>query len=128
MLMIIVFFFFSSRRRHTRSLRDWSSDVCSSDLGRFRSFLLTSFKHFAANEHDRGRAQERGGGERPLSLDFKPVEARYAAEPSDTLTPEALFERQWALGVLDRVLATLRGECVDAGKEAIFDRVKDIVI
>jgi len=63
-----------------------------------------------------------------VSLDFQPVEARYAAEPADTLTPEALFERQWALGVLDRVLATLRGECVDAGKEAIFDRVKDIVI
>jgi RNA polymerase sigma factor (sigma-70 family) len=112
----------------TRLLEKRAVQVADPQRGRFRSFLLTSFKHFTANEHDRGRAQKRGGGERPLSLDFEPVEARYAAEPADTLTPEALFERQWALGVLDRVLATLRAECEHAGKAVIFDRVKDIVI
>lgn len=93
--------------------------------GRFRSFLLASFKHFVANERDRERAQKRGGGQVLVALEFEAVEARYSAEPPDTLTPEALFERQWALGVIDRVLATLRAECVQAGKEAMFDHVRD---
>src|SRR5688572_10379401 len=66
--------------------------------GRFRSFLLASFKHFIANERDREQAQKRGGGQAPLSLEFETAEARYTAEPRDTLTPEALFERQWAAG------------------------------
>src|SRR6266480_4268030 len=105
-------------------------DVKTADpqRGRFRSFLLGAFKHFLANEYDREQTRKRGGGHVFIALEVEAAEARYAAEPADTLTPEALFERQWALGVLDRVLATLRGECVDAGKEAIFDRVKDIVI
>ena len=112
----------------TRLLEKRAVQVADPQRGRFRSFLLTSFKHFAANEHDRERAQKRGGAERPVSLDVEPVEARYAAEPADTLTPEALFERQWAQGVLDRVMSALRAECVNAGKETTFDRVKDIVV
>ena len=96
--------------------------------GRFRSFLLASFKHFVANERDRERAQKRGGGQSPVPLAFEPVEARYAAEPAETLTPEALFERQWALGVIERVLATLGAECIKAGKEAIFTHVKDLLV
>jgi RNA polymerase sigma-70 factor (ECF subfamily) len=96
--------------------------------GRFRSFLLASFKHFVANERDRERAQKRGGGQLPVALEFETVEARYSAEPPDTLTPEALFERQWTLGVIDRVLATLRAECVKAGKEATFERVRDLLV
>jgi RNA polymerase sigma-70 factor (ECF subfamily) len=62
-----------------------------------------------------------------VGLDFESAEARYAAEPADTLTPEAVFERQWALAILDRVLATLRDECVNAGKADIFDRVRDLL-
>lgn len=96
--------------------------------GRFRSFLLASFKHFLANERDRERAQKRGGGQLPSALEFETAETRYAAEPLDTLTPEAIFERQWALGVVDRVLATLRAECVKAGKEATFEHVKDLIV
>jgi RNA polymerase sigma factor (sigma-70 family) len=98
------------------------------ERGKFRSFLLASFKHFAAHERDREQAQKRGGGQVPLTLDFDRAEAGYTAEPPDTLTPEALFERQWALGVLDRVLATLRAECVKSGKEATFDNVKDLLV
>src|SRR5207249_7248629 len=74
-----------SRRRHTRSKRDWSSDVCSSDLlietrayaradrekGRFRSFLLGTLKHFIADVRDRGRALKRGGGMILQNLDDK---------------------------------------------------------
>ena len=96
--------------------------------GRFRSFLLASFKHFVANERDHERAQKRGGGQLPLALEFDAAEARYAAEPAETLTPEALFERQWALGVIDRVLAALGAECAKAGKKATFDHVKDLLV
>jgi len=95
--------------------------------GRFRSFLLASFKHFVANERDRAHAQKRGSGQVMIGLDFESAEARYSAEPVETLTPEAVFERQWALAVLDRVLATLREECVNAGKTEVFDRVRDLL-
>ena len=95
--------------------------------GRFRSFLLASFKHFVANERDRERAQKRGSGQVMVGLDFESAEAHYSAEPADTLTPEAVFERQWALGVLDRVLGSLCDECAKAGKSAIFDQVRDLL-
>jgi RNA polymerase sigma-70 factor (ECF subfamily) len=111
-----------------RLLEKRAVQVADPQRGRFRSFLLTSFKNFMANEYDRERAQKRGGGELPVSLDFETVETRYAAEPTDTLTPEALFEQQWARAVLDRVLHTLRAECVKAGKEATFDHVKELVV
>ena len=105
-------------------------DVQAADprRGRFRSFLLASFKHFIANEHDRERAQKRGGGQWPIALEVDTAEARYAAEPPDNLTPEALFERQWALGVIDRVMAMLRADLVKAGKEATFDHLKGFLI
>ena len=105
-------------------------DVQAADpqRGRFRSFLLTSFKHFVANEHDRERAKKRGGGQVPIALEVETAEARYAAEPPDTLTPEALFERQWALGVIDRAMAVLRADLVKAGKEATFEHLKGLLI
>lgn len=105
-------------------------DVQAADpqRGRFRSFLLTSFKHFVANEHDRERAQKRGGGQLPIALGVEIAEARYAAEPPDKLTPEALFERQWALGVIDRALAKVRADYVKAGKEVTFERLKGFLI
>jgi len=111
-----------------RLLEKRTVQVADPQRGRFRSFLLTSFKYFVANEHDRERARKRGGGELPVSLDFETVEARYMAEPADALTPEALFERQWARAVLDRVLHTLRSECVKASNESTFDPVKELVI
>jgi RNA polymerase sigma-70 factor (ECF subfamily) len=109
-----------------RLLEKRSVKVADPQRGRFRSFLLASFKHFVANEHDRDSAKKRGGGQPPLALEFETAEARYVAEPANMLTPEALFEQQWAKGVLDRVLATLRAECVKANKEATFDQVKDL--
>jgi DNA-directed RNA polymerase specialized sigma24 family protein len=71
------------------------------ERGRFRSFLLTSLKHFLANEWDRNRAEKRGGGRAVLSIDFGTAEERYRAEPSHDLTPEKIFERRWALLLLE---------------------------
>jgi DNA-directed RNA polymerase specialized sigma24 family protein len=94
------------------------------ERGRFRSFLFASVTHFLANEWDRARTQKRGGACVTLSLDFQFGEERYNREPSHSLTPEALFEKQWALAVLEHVLERLRVEHARKGQEAQFDRLK----
>jgi RNA polymerase sigma factor (sigma-70 family) len=98
--------------------------VAQPGRGRFRSFLLTAFKHFLANEWDKARAQKRGGGCAPISLDFATGESRYLREPADELTPERIYERQWALTLLEQVLARLRDEFVRAGKADLFEQLK----
>ncbi len=94
------------------------------ERGMFRSFLLASVANFITNEWDRSQAQKRGGGEATLSLDFEAGEARYHHEPYYELTPEALFEKQWALTVLDGVLAQLRQDYARKGQAAHFDRLR----
>jgi RNA polymerase sigma-70 factor (ECF subfamily) len=96
--------------------------------GRFRSFLLACLKHFLANEHDKAQALKRGGGVRVIALDALDAEARYALEPADKMTPERLFDRRWALAVLDQVLNRLREEYVSAGKEPFYETVKDCLV
>jgi RNA polymerase sigma factor (sigma-70 family) len=105
-------------------------DVQAADphRGKFRSFLLASFKHFLANEYDREHAKKRGGGQQPIAIEVDTAEARYSAEPVDEITPESLFERHWAQGVLDRALAALRVECVKSGKTATFVALSDYLI
>jgi RNA polymerase sigma factor (sigma-70 family) len=95
----------------------------SPEKGRFRSFLLASIKHFLANEWDRSQAQKRGGGKVIVSLDGATGESRHPIEPADGLTPEVLFERQWVLALLDRVLDQLASEYAD--KPAHFEALKD---
>lgn len=93
--------------------------------GRFRSFLLTALKHFILNERDRVKAKKRGGGSHTISLDFPTAETRYQAEPVDTMTPGRLYERRWALTLLDTVLDNLREEYAHAGHSDLFDALKD---
>ena len=92
--------------------------------GRFRSFLLVSLKHFLANERERAHAQKRGGHQPALSLEFESAEDRYRLEPRDLATPELLFERRWALTVLDVALGRVQEEFARAGKRALFDALK----
>ena len=92
--------------------------------GKFRSFLLACLNNFLANERDQALAQKRGGGQTPLSLDTSDAESRYASEPPDNLTPERAYERRWAWGILDHVLAQLRATYHAAGKGALFDALK----
>jgi len=93
--------------------------------GKFRSFLLAAMKHFLANEHDKARAAKRGGGRPVIALDAAAAELRYAVEPADNMTAERLFDRRWALAVLDEVLARLRRQYEAAGKARLFEAVKD---
>ncbi len=92
--------------------------------GRFRSFLLTALKHFLSNERARADAQKRGGGRKLLSLDIENAENQYIREPRDELSPEKLFERSWALAVLDRTMARLQAEAANAKKQNIFECLK----
>jgi RNA polymerase sigma-70 factor (ECF subfamily) len=98
-------------------------DRADPEKGRFRAFLLTSMKFFLADEADRNRAQKRGGGT-VLPLEFSSGEDRYQREPANDETPERIFERRWALSVLDRVVETLRSEFVQHGRPEHFERLR----
>lgn len=92
--------------------------------GRFRSFLLGSLNHFLANHRRRQRTLKRGGNAPRLSLDFSAGERHVQIEPMHELTPERVYERRWALTLLDRVLAALRQEYAAAGKGTLFDELQ----
>lgn len=91
--------------------------------GRFRAWLLTSLKNFLANDFDRASAQKRGGGAAVVSLDATDAEGRYQLEPADDRTPEQLYERRWAMALLERALETLRQEQEAKGKRLLFERL-----
>ncbi|MGD0091954.1 MAG: sigma-70 family RNA polymerase sigma factor [Planctomycetota bacterium] len=93
-------------------------------VARFRAYLLAAFKHFLSNERDRAQAQKRGGAVSALSLDARDAESRYSAEPSGGATPEKLFERRWALELLDRALVRVEGEYNQAGKRELFEALQ----
>jgi RNA polymerase sigma factor (sigma-70 family) len=96
-------------------------------LGRFRSYLLTAVDHRLAGNWQRERRQKRGGGIPLVALDGLAAEERYRVEPSDGLTPESLFDRRWALALLDRVFAGLQAEWESAGKGAMFAGLRSFV-
>jgi RNA polymerase sigma factor (sigma-70 family) len=98
-------------------------DRADPEKGRFRAFLLTSLKFFVADEEDRNRAQKRGGGAL-LPLEFSSGEERYQREPGHDETPDRIFERRWALSVLDRVVEKLQDEFVHHGRPEHFERLK----
>ena len=92
--------------------------------GRFRSFLLASLKHFLANEWDKANAQKRGGGQVLIPIDAATAETSCGFEPADNLTADIIFERRWALTLLEHVLGRLRAEYVRDGKENLFEQLK----
>jgi RNA polymerase sigma-70 factor (ECF subfamily) len=94
------------------------------EKGKFRSFLLSCCKHFLANERDRARAQKRGGKHVLISLDFQTAESRYAVDAGMSLAADKLFDRRWAIQLLEQVLNRLREEFVAAGKVALFERLE----
>lgn len=92
--------------------------------GRFRSFLVAALKHFLSDQRDRERAAKRGGGRIPISLDAQTAEELYRLELGSELSGEELFERRWALTVLDLARGRLRKEYVTAGKAELHERVR----
>lgn len=91
------------------------------EKGRLRSFLLTTLKHFLADEWSKASAQKRGAGRIDVSIDAAQAEERYALEPRDESSPDVLYEKRWALTLLDNVLDTLRQEYMASGKSEVFN-------
>lgn len=98
------------------------------ERGRFRTFLITAFRHYASKERAKERALKRGGGVAILSFDFSDGENRYLREPADERTPERLFERRWALTLLDEALGRLRAEHRSAGREDLFGALRGTIV
>jgi RNA polymerase sigma factor (sigma-70 family) len=95
-----------------------------SNQGRFRAFLLASLKHFLANEWDRSRRQKRGGGATLLSLDYQGADTRYQIDPPDHLSPDKLYDRAWALTLLEKVITRLREETQAESRAGQFEQLK----
>lgn len=88
--------------------------------GKFRSFLLAALKHFLANEWDKARAQKRGGGRTTVSFDTRAAESHLQDEAAAALTPDRLFDRKWALVLLDLTLDRLAAEHDTPEKQQLF--------
>lgn len=92
--------------------------------GRFRSFLRTACRNYLLNQHDRTVAIKRGGGRRMVPIDTASAESRYQRALAHEETPERVYDRQWCLTLLDRVLDTLRAEYVAGENGELFDRLR----
>jgi DNA-directed RNA polymerase specialized sigma24 family protein len=95
------------------------------ERGRFRGFLMTALRHFASKEWAKAKALKRGGGVAQLSLDFDDGERRYRLEPEGGVSAERLFERRWALTLLNRALERLAAE-QRAGSPEKAERVEEL--
>jgi RNA polymerase sigma-70 factor (ECF subfamily) len=102
--------------------RDWLQ-AAAQERGRFRTFLLIALKRFLANEWHHATAQKRGGGVEVLPLDTVDAEQRYAGEP--VLTADEVFDRRWAITLLDHTLGRLSSEFTASGKQSEFKVLKD---
>ena len=96
--------------------------------GRFRSFLLMALKRFLAKDWDKVKTLKRGGQVRLVPLELDTAESRYAHEPADTCTPEQVFEKRWALTLLESVLKRLRQDYARDGKGELFERLEPCLI
>lgn len=92
--------------------------------GRFRTFLLTSFNHFRANEWDRQHAKKRGGFTTSVPIDQEIAESKFASEGTQTLPPDVLFDRQWATTLLEQTLLRLEHEYTATGRAMLFGQLR----
>ena len=103
-------------------------DQARRDRGTFRTFLLTCAKNFLANQRDWQKARKRGGGARLFSLDHRPIEERYQREPHHDVTPERIFEQQWAWSVVQQALTRLEEDVRAAGRERMYAECRDLLL
>jgi len=103
--------------------KPWLQDVHDSK-GKFRAFLLAAMNNFLANEWRREKAEKRGGGQEIFSLDAAEAEQRFRLEPFHNESPDKLFDRSWAMTVLEQASAQLRQECFMTGKIGLFESLK----
>jgi RNA polymerase sigma-70 factor (ECF subfamily) len=101
--------------------------LADQNRGRFRTFLLTSLKHFLINDWRKATREKRGGRYQILSLDVEKTETRFRAEPVDGMSPEKLYDRRWATVLLDRVLDQLKTEFAAANRRPVFEELKSFL-
>ncbi len=99
-------------------------DTVDQRKGKFRSFLLASLTHFLSNQRDHDRAAKRGSGQTILSLDEIKAESKRYSEPSSTVSPDKIFDLNWAMTVLEQALARMRQEMTADGKGPQFELLK----
>jgi len=104
-----------------------SLDAVRKEKGRLRSYLLGALKYFVADTQRRAMAIKRGKGQRLIPLEELRADERIDMEPSDPMTAEMIYERRWALTVLERVLSRLKDEYVAAGNAVLFDSLKELL-
>lgn len=97
------------------------------DRGRFRSYLLTALDNFLANEYRKGQATKRGGGAKHIAIDIADAESRIGVQPATNLTPEAEFEKRWAMVMLSTVYQNLHDEQTDDDRRKLFAELKDFL-
>jgi RNA polymerase sigma-70 factor (ECF subfamily) len=102
-------------------------DRLRAEKGRLRSYLLVSLKHFLADQRQRAMAVKRGKGRPLVPLEDLRIGAESNVEPSDLETAEQIYERRWALTLLDHVFQQLANEYRRAGKAALFDWLKQLL-
>lgn len=102
-------------------------DDVRKEKGRLRSYLLTSLKHFLVSEHRRAVTLKRGKGQHPVPLDELGGAERSDMEPADHLTAELIYERRWALTLMEQVLGRLKDEYCTAGNAVLFDSLKQLL-
>jgi DNA-directed RNA polymerase specialized sigma24 family protein len=104
-----------------------SLNAVRKEKGRLRSFLLGALKYFVADEQRRATAIKRGKGQRLIPLEELRADERIEMEPADPMTAEMIYERRWALTVLDRVLSRLKEEYLAADNAVLFDSLKELL-
>jgi len=102
-------------------------DAVRKEKGRLRSYLLTSLKHFLASEQRRTMTAKRGKGQRLIPLEELRANERVGIEPADPLSADRLYERRWALTLMERVLRRLKDEYCAGGSAALFDSLKQLL-
>jgi len=102
--------------------------VADRNRGKFRSFLLGSLEHFLAREWTKAHAQKRGGGQPLVSLDEVDAERIYQQEPATGLAPESLYDKRWAMTLLERAMERLGVDYAAAGKRELFDQLKSLLL
>jgi RNA polymerase sigma factor (sigma-70 family) len=106
--------------------KEWLASA-DREKGKLRTFLIAALKNFLAKEWRQGSAQKRGGGQSHAPLDTAFAESRFAAD-NLALTPEDLFDRQWALRLLDLTVSRLGAEFAAAGKAQEFEALKSCLL
>ena len=96
--------------------------------GKLRTFLLVSLNNHITSEWKAAACQKRGGGIAPISIDTLSAEEHYRSEFHDTHSPEKMYERQWALTLLECVLERLRQSYIGEGKHLLFEALEDVLV